>query len=72
LRQENDLLNAIEALRQAWRSHIGEIEDLTDPNRFFGGNFLLNAIRAVVDVSNFIDMGTIEVTAMTEYILRSS
>ena len=52
--------------------HLYEIEDLTDPNRFFGGNFLMNAIRIGIDVSKFIDMSTVEVTAMTEYILVSN
>lgn len=52
--------------------HLYEVEDLTDLNRFFGGNFIINALRIDFDVSHFINMNTIEVTAMNEYILKSS
>lgn len=52
--------------------HMESLEDLTDLNRFFGGNFLVYSVLIGVDVSNFIDMDTIEVSAMTEYILKSN
>lgn len=50
--------------------HFQSDEDLTDLNRFFGGNFLVNSLRIGVDVYNFIDMKSIEVIAMTEYIIK--
>jgi hypothetical protein len=74
--ERNEVVEAITADAPSYNGivelHFYEIEDLTDPNRFFGGSFLINAVRVLMDVSNFIDMGTIEVTAMTEYILKSS
>ncbi len=51
--------------------HLREIKDLTDVNLFFGGNFIVNGLRINNDVMQFIDMNTIEVTAMKEYILKS-
>ncbi len=52
--------------------HLIQENDLTDLDRFFGGNFLVNGLRINNDVNNFIDMDTIEVTAMTEHILKSN
>ena len=50
--------------------YLREVKDMTKLNRFFGGNILVNAPRIGIDVNKFIDMKRVEVTAMTEYILK--
>lgn len=73
--ERNEVLNAITPDAPPYNGIVGlhfEFEnDITNLNRFFGGNFLVNSILIGIDVFNFIDMNEIEVTAMTEYIIRS-
>ena len=45
------------------------LEDLTDPNRFFGAPE--NIQRVLTDIATFIDMESINNAPMSEYILKS-
>ncbi len=51
--------------------HMENTADLTDLNRFLAGKIVYWGLRVQVDVLNFLNMNTIEVSAMSEHILKS-